>query len=123
MQTTKRITVVLLFITGVLLLAYWGPRAYTTSRIHHVMKIDQEALLAECRDLIASNSTELSTQSNPGAQLGLSSSIFPPTIRRLRPKYVLIRKDHVFICLNAMPRCYLMAFGKGATEYVLSPTL
>ena len=117
MRTILRTAVIAVCVGSFLLLAFLGPRLYARHRIHQLTEMDHRILLAECRGLIASNGPRLALLTDPEAQVGLERHELPRTLRRLRPAYVLVRRDDVFICLSVIPRLYLIGFAKGAEEY------
>lgn len=83
-----------------------------------------DALLRACRVLMT-HRHELHNESGNSrgkpAFLGSGTPEFvktvPEAVKTLRPAYIAVWKDHVLVCIRALPRTYVLAFSENAKQY------
>lgn len=113
MKTRKTIMLMVSVVIGFFLLVYIYSRLNFAWRIHNLQKMDHQALVTECQGLISAYQSQLLNT----RQVGVNYESIPPVIKKLKPKYVLVRKDHVFICVSVIPRLYVLGFAKGTIGF------
>jgi len=129
MKTSSKNWLLILFVCSFpLLLAGGGAlgvRLYGNWLEKKIRQVDHQELLEACRGMMESVDVYAkSGGTDPIPELievSIESKEFqrrnvPDSVRRLNPRYVVVSRNMVVICVSAVPRVYVYAFKKNTQE-------